>query len=143
MENSLLKCGSFGSANPRQLFNTLIYFFGLHLRAWKEDRELVFGVISRITLDISKNRDYGLKCSRYEPKVTRLYGIADKRKCLVSLSNCSNCNISASYDYVKQWRLTTCVLCLFSSSPNSNIPWYLVLSENVLVHSPLRKSCIL
>ena len=61
MENSLLECGSFGSADPRQLLNTLKYFFGLHLRAGKEHRELVFGNNSQITLDVDSTCDQYLE----------------------------------------------------------------------------------
>lgn len=88
MENELWEAGSLGCSNPKQLLNSLIYFFGLHfsLRASQEHRDLQWGNDSQIKLKnengvdyleyterMSKNKRFGLKCCRLEPKVTRLY----------------------------------------------------------------------
>ena len=101
MEQKLWESGALGSSNPKQLLNSLIYFFGLHfsLRAAQEHRDLIFGTDSQITLSkdpngdeylnycerISKNKRFGLKCSRMEPKVTRLYISRDKTRCPIKL----------------------------------------------------------
>lgn len=87
-EESLWSNGSFGVSSPKQLLNTLIYHFGIHLslRACQEHRDLVYGNNSQLSLEVlngqeclrytertSKNNKFGLKCSRMEPKSTVIY----------------------------------------------------------------------
>ena len=102
MEHKLWDSGALGSANPKQLLNSLsIYFFGLHfsMRAAQEHRNLIYGNDSQLTLyhdhngeeylkyceRMSKNRRFGLKCFRMEPKVTRMYSREDKTRCPIEL----------------------------------------------------------
>ena len=99
-EEKMWKTGVFGTSNPRQLLDTLIYHFGLNfaLRACQEHRELVFGDNSQISLEtdsdgferlcyverISKNNSCGTKDRRKELKVTYLYQNENKSRCIVS-----------------------------------------------------------
>ena len=101
MENMLWINDTFGYKNPEQLWNNLIYHFGVHfsLRACQEQRNLEFGVNSQITLHendedpyieyverISKNKNFGLKTSRMEPKSTNVYGNKrDHEKCVIKM----------------------------------------------------------
>ena len=98
-ENDLWLNGTFGCASPKQLLLTLIYYFGMHfsLRAAKEHRDLEFGDNSQITLKVdrdgieyleyvervSKNKRFGIKQARMEPKTTRLYSRSDESRCPV------------------------------------------------------------
>ena len=98
-ENELWLNGSFGWSYPKQLQDTLLYYFGLHfsLRAAQEHRDLQYGENSQLTLKcdsdgteyieyverVSKNKRFGLKSARMEPKVTSLYARKDKTKCPV------------------------------------------------------------
>lgn len=98
-ENDLWENGTFGWSTPKQLQDTLIYYFGLHfsLRAAQEHRNLIYGANSQITLNkddlgceylqyverMSKNKTFGLKTARMEPKSTVLYARADKLRCPV------------------------------------------------------------
>lgn len=99
-ENALWINGTFGFSNPNQIINTLVYHFGIHfsLRAGQEHRDLEFGEESQITLceendreflqyveRISKNKRFGLKCTRMEPKCTRLYDAPDENRCIVKV----------------------------------------------------------
>lgn len=100
-EELLWNNGSFGWANPRQLINTLIYFIGLHfsLRAGEEHRNLVYGESSQIKLlcdndgneyleyteHFSKNKTFGLKNCRMDPKCTRVYARENKEKCPIEI----------------------------------------------------------
>lgn len=99
-ENSLWRNGTFGHSNPNQIINTLVYHFGIHfsLRAGQEQRDLEFGEDSQITLckegereylqyveRISKNKRFGLKSTRMEPKCTRLYDNPDESRCIVKV----------------------------------------------------------
>ena len=100
-EEKLWTSGALGSSSPVHLVNSLIYFFGIHfsLRAAQEQRDLEFGSQSQIVLKqddnefeyleyterVSKNRNYGLKSTRHEPKQTRLYSRPDKDKCSIEL----------------------------------------------------------
>ena len=88
-ENELWEKGSFGMSDPEQLIHTLIYHLGIHLslRAAKEHHDLEFGAESQLTLctdsdgneylryveRMSKNKRFGLKCTRMDPKDTRVY----------------------------------------------------------------------
>lgn len=92
-EDKLWNVGVLGSSTPKQLLYSLIFYFGIHfsLRAAQEHRDLQFGPGSQLILmtdkdgaeyiqytkNISKNRRYGIKCTRMEPKSTRLYARAD------------------------------------------------------------------
>ena len=85
----------------RQLVNTLIYYFGLHLslRARQEESDLTYGENSQISAEkdskgverlkyverTSKNKSYGISNSRKEPKVTYIYQNPDKDRCIVEL----------------------------------------------------------
>lgn len=98
-ENELWSNGTFGSALPKQLLLTLIYYFGMHfsLRAAQEHRDLEYGENSQIQLKVdedgieyleyvervSKNKRFGIKQARMEPKNTRLYSRKDKSRCPV------------------------------------------------------------
>lgn len=100
-EESLWTNGVFGRGDGKQILNTLIYYFGLmfSLRARQEQRNLIFGEKSQITLEkdddglerlcyverCSKNLSFGLHQSRKEPKNTYLYENPDKSRCIVSL----------------------------------------------------------
>ena len=87
-ENELWENGSLGCSNPKQLLQTLIYSLGLHLslRACQEHYDLEFGEDGQLKLKkdsngeylecmerVSKNKKFGLKCCRIEPKMTRVY----------------------------------------------------------------------
>ena len=56
-ERKLWQNGAFGSSNPKQLLNSLIYHLGLHLslRAAQENRDLEFGETSQIALCMEDN----------------------------------------------------------------------------------------
>jgi len=100
-EESLWTNGVFGRGDGKQVINTLIYYFGLNfsLRARQEQKNLIFGERSQITLErdddgferlcyierFSKNRSFGLHQSRKEPKMTFLYANPDESRCIVSL----------------------------------------------------------
>ena len=100
-EEELWENGSFGWSNPRQLIYTLIYFLGIHfsLRAGEEHRNLDFGESSQIKLKrdedgqeyleyierFSKNKKFGLKNCRMDPKCTRVYGRENKGKCPIEV----------------------------------------------------------
>lgn len=100
-EDALWENGTFGVGSPQQLVDTLIYHLGLHLalRARQEHRDLLFGAQSQLCLETmcdgkerlkyvercSKNRDFGLKNCRREPKVSYIYPNEDPRKCVVAL----------------------------------------------------------
>ena len=100
-ESKLWKEHKFGRSNPEQLIHTLLYHLGLHLslRACKEHRDLTFGEDSQLELindksgeylvyteRISKNKQFGLKHARMEPKQTRIYSLTDNPdKCVVSM----------------------------------------------------------
>lgn len=102
IEDTLWDNGAFGWSNPKQLLSTLIYHIGLHfaLRANQEHRDLLFGDGSQITLVVdkntgveslqyvercSKNRHFGIKQSRLEPKVTYAYPNVNKHRCLIEI----------------------------------------------------------
>ena len=98
MEEKLWEHNSLGCSNPRQLLNSLIYFFGMHfsLRASGEHRALEYGDNSQIKLinssegeylqyveRRSKNHTFSLNsCS--EPKSTRLYRAVNNERCPVN-----------------------------------------------------------
>ena len=100
-EEQLWQNGILGRSNPSQLINTLIFLFGMHfsLRANKEHHDLEYGEGSQIQLKsengiefleycerMSKNKRYGLQCTRMEPKVTRAYPHPTcSERCIVSL----------------------------------------------------------
>ena len=100
-EKVLWENGAFGQSNATQLLNSLIYFFGIHfsLRACQEHKDLEYGQNSQLTLKInkdgkeyleyiermSKNRRYGLKSARMEPKSTCLFSNDDSTKCPIML----------------------------------------------------------
>jgi hypothetical protein len=101
-ENKLWEDGLLGYDNPKKLLNTLIYLFGIHfgLRARQEHRDLEYGQNSQIKLLVdadqkeyleytermSKNKKFGLSCSRMEPKYARLYARDDNlARCPVEL----------------------------------------------------------
>ena len=101
-EEALWENGILGSENPKQLTRTLIFTLGLHLslRASQEHRDLEFGPESQIVLRedengdeylqycerVSKNKQYGLKHSRMEPKQTRIYALPIRpERCVVTL----------------------------------------------------------
>lgn len=101
-EDQLWQNGAFGSSNPRQLLETLIYHLGLHfsLRAGQEHRDLVYGERSQMTLKTnpeglkyihyveraSKNKKFGIKDSRRDVKETCVYeNVNDKSRCVVLL----------------------------------------------------------
>ena len=101
-ETELWKNGSFGYSNPSQLIHTLIFHLGIHLslRAAKEHHDLEFGRDSQLTLctdnngfeylryveRMSKNKRYGLKCTRIEPKETRVYSNTENpERCVVKM----------------------------------------------------------
>ncbi len=93
--------GTFGTSNPRQLLHTLIYHLGLHLslRACQEHKDLVFGENSQLSLLVdengieflrytermSKNKRFGLKCTRFDPKVTFIYPCENLNRCVVAM----------------------------------------------------------
>ena len=95
-ENNILGC-----TNPRQLINTLLYFFGLHfsLRAAQEHRDIEYGENSQVKLlksqngeeylqyteRISKNRKFGLKCTRLIPKTTYIYPAENPLRCPINI----------------------------------------------------------
>jgi hypothetical protein len=89
-----------GDGNPQQLLDTVIFYLGLHLclRASSEHRDLVFGANSQLQLKVekgveiveyvervSKNKRFGLKQSRAEPKVVRIFPSSNKSRCVVRL----------------------------------------------------------
>jgi hypothetical protein len=101
-ENEMWSNGTFGRSSGKQLLSTLIYHIGLHfaLRACKEHRDLMYGEGSQITLEVdkvtnkerlkyvertSKNKKFGLKQCRMEPKITFAYENVDKQRCIVQL----------------------------------------------------------
>jgi hypothetical protein len=100
-EDALWNNGTFGTSNPKQSIYTLIYHLGIQcsLRAAKEHRYLVFGSNSQLQLKheheieyieyterTSKNYKFGIKCSRMEPKTTRLYPNEENHgRCVVRL----------------------------------------------------------
>jgi len=101
-ENELWENGSFGISNPDQLIHTLIYHLGVHLslRAAKEHHDMEFGDESQLILckdsddkeylkyveRMSKNKRYGLKCARMDPKETRVYQNTDNPdRCVIKL----------------------------------------------------------
>ena len=106
LEDELWKRGSFGNSNPKQLIDSLIYHIGLHLalRAISEHRNLEYGANSQITLKrdhstgkeylqyverTSKNKTFGIKNSRMEPKVTYIYPNEENpERCVVELYKC-------------------------------------------------------
>ena len=94
-EDALWNNGTFGRSNPKQLVSTLIYHLGLHfaLRACQEHRDLEYGAGSQITLEVdphnrrerlryvekcSKNKKFGIKQCRLDPKVTFVYSHDNK-----------------------------------------------------------------
>ena len=103
MENMLWINHIFGYENPEQLLNNLIYHFGIHfsLRACQEQRDLEFGINSQIVLHqndgnpyieyverISKNKSFGLKATRMEPKCTKVYENKNEpEKCVIKMYN--------------------------------------------------------
>lgn len=131
-EDDLWRNGTFGSSNPRQLISTLIYHFGLHLslRAGQEHRDLEFGENSQLRLGsengqefleyterISKNKRFGLKATRLEPKVTRIYGNLDKpERCVLTI-----------YKKYVEHRPETVKCSAFYLTPNNEVKnnvWY-------------------
>lgn len=101
-EDSLWNLGAFGSANPQQLIDTLLYNLGLHLslRACAEHRNLEYGENSQLSLQTnengkkcikyvercSKNKTFGLKNCKMEPKVTYIYeNEKNPSRCVVHL----------------------------------------------------------
>lgn len=101
-ENELWENNIFGRSNPKQLQSTLLYHLGIHLslRASQEHRDLTFGENSQLELKvddtgieylhyterISKNKKFGLKQCRMEPKETSIYPRVDnEERCVVSL----------------------------------------------------------
>ena len=59
-EKMLWENGSFGSSNPQQLLDTLIYFLGLHLslRACQEHRDLIYGESSQLNVKTASEGEY-------------------------------------------------------------------------------------
>ena len=100
-EETLWNTGVFGRSNPKQVIDTLVYYFGLNfsLRACQEHRNLEFGPNSQIVLEtddegnerlryterFSKNHRFGINESRKEPKVTYLYADPDESRCVVAV----------------------------------------------------------
>lgn len=101
-EALLWENGSFGTSNGRQLLQTLIFHLGLHLslRAAQEHRDLLYGPDSQLQLvtspegvtylkyteRTSKNKKFGLKDARKEPKVTCIYpNTENPQRCVVAL----------------------------------------------------------
>ena len=100
-EEKLWKTGVFGRGTPRQVVDTLIYYFGIHfsLRARQEQRDLSYGENSQISVEkdskgverlkyverVSKNKSYGINSSRKEPKITYIYKHPDKNRCIIEL----------------------------------------------------------
>lgn len=100
-EESLWTKGILGCENPKQLQQTIIYMMGIQcgLRAATEHKSLKHGDNSQIQIVceegrdilvyrefVSKNKHFGLKQSRMEPKVVRvLPNEENKERCLVSL----------------------------------------------------------
>lgn len=104
-ERAFWENGCLGSSNPRQLINSLVYLLGLHLslRASQEHRDLEYGVDGQIQLKtgtdgcefleyterISKNKRFGIKHARMQPKCTRVYANHENlQRCPVSLYKC-------------------------------------------------------
>lgn len=101
LENQLWTNHTFGYENPEQLLNNLIYHFGIHfsLRACQEQKDLEYGANSQIVLHqndgepyieyverISKNKSFGLKTARMEPKCTKVYeNKCESRKCVIKM----------------------------------------------------------
>lgn len=100
-EEDLWKEGILGSGNPKQLQDTVIYLMGVQfgLRAATEHKALRFGVNSQLQLieenseevlvyteTVSKNKNFGIKQSRIEPKSVRVFPRKTlKERCLVNL----------------------------------------------------------
>ena len=100
-EDRLWTAGLLGSGSPKQLQQTVIYLMGIHLglRASSEHKQLVFGNNSQLRLEIkndeetlvytetvSKNKNFGLKQSRMEPKVVRILPNTERpERCLVNV----------------------------------------------------------
>jgi hypothetical protein len=100
-EDKLWNTGLLGSGSPKQLQQTIIFLMGIHLglRASTEHKQLTFGNNSQLRLEtkdeqetlvytetVSKNKNFGLKQSRMEPKVVRILpNTARPERCLVSL----------------------------------------------------------
>lgn len=103
MENRMWNENVLGDTNPRQLVDTLVFYLGLHLclRASQEHRDLRFGVSSQLKLlvtasdeqyleyteNFSKNKRFGIKHSKMEPKVVHIFQAPQggDRRCVVSL----------------------------------------------------------
>jgi hypothetical protein len=96
-----------GDRDPVQLINTLLFYLGMHLclRAAQEHRDLEYGDKSQLTLHVnggkvyleyieitSKNRSFGLKQSRLEPKSVRI--------CESQLENDPRCVIRLYKEYI-------------------------------------------
>jgi hypothetical protein len=99
LESEMWSNGTFGTSNPQQLVDTLLYHLGLHLalRARQEHRDLEYGDKSQLILEkcndserlkyverTSKNNDYGIKNCNREPKTTYIYpNVVDPKKCVI------------------------------------------------------------
>lgn len=100
-EEELWNEGILGSENAKQLQETVIFLLGIHcgLRAATEHRALVYGNNSQIkiaeeegkevliyTEAVSKNKHYGIKQARMEPKVVRILpNEKSPERCIISL----------------------------------------------------------
>lgn len=101
-EDALWSNGSFGISNGRQLIHTLIFHLGIHcsLRAAKEHHDLNLGENEQIKLKrdkdgqefleytehMSKNKRFGINCTRMDPKVTCVYSnTQNPSRCIVNM----------------------------------------------------------
>ena len=92
--------GSFGTSNPQQLLDTVLYHLGLHLalRACQEHRNLCYGDSSQLVLEMidsekgvkytencSKNKSFGIRQANLEPKITYVYPCPDSSRCVINI----------------------------------------------------------
>lgn len=101
-EQMLWTKGLLGTDSPQKLLDTLIFYLGLHLslRACGEHRALCFGAESQLQLkksrdgveyllyreNVSKNKNFGLKQCRMEPKeVNILPNTHNSSRCVIRL----------------------------------------------------------